>query len=244
LTESLGLTKRYIWPREAIDERCVWRLVDRPVTFVKGGLYGPPGVPKIINLAERRVHASRRRRLERLRQPEIEHLHRAVRSHHDVGRLQVAVDDAVLVCGLEGFGDLLGDGQGLVDGNRPAPNPVRQGLAVHELQDQRADMGRGPSRSFFQAKNRGDVGVIEGGQQLRLALEAGDTLGIGGKDIWQELQGDITLKPRVPCPIHDAHPAGAEGGNHLIRPETNTGTNLHDGLGRLVADLYRLCANA
>jgi hypothetical protein len=45
------------------------------------------------------------------------------------------------------------------------------------------------------------VGVVEGGQQLRFALEAGDTLGIVRKDIGQELQGDITLKPRVPCAI-------------------------------------------
>ena len=34
-------------------------------------------------------------RLQRLRQPEVEHLHRAVGPHLDVGGLEIAVDDAL-----------------------------------------------------------------------------------------------------------------------------------------------------
>jgi hypothetical protein len=41
--------------------------------------------------------------------PEVEHLHRPITSHFDVRRLQVAVDDALLVGRLEGFSDLLRD---------------------------------------------------------------------------------------------------------------------------------------
>ena len=44
-----------------------------------------------------------------LRQPEVEHLHRAVRRDLDVGRFQIAVDDALLVCRLERLGDLARD---------------------------------------------------------------------------------------------------------------------------------------
>ena len=43
---------------------------------------------------------------QRLRQPEVEHLHHAVGPNLDVGGLQVAVDDALLVRRLEGLGDL------------------------------------------------------------------------------------------------------------------------------------------
>jgi len=55
------------------------------------------------------------RRLERLGQPEVQHLHRAVGSHLHVGRLQIAVDDALLVRRLERIGNLLRDREGLVD---------------------------------------------------------------------------------------------------------------------------------
>ena len=50
----------------------------------------------------------------RLGEPEVQHLHGAVGSNHDVGRLQVAMHDSPLVRGVEGEGDLAGDGHGFV----------------------------------------------------------------------------------------------------------------------------------
>jgi hypothetical protein len=49
------------------------------------------------------------------RQPEIEDLHRAVRRDLDVRRLQIAMDDALLVCGFKSVDDLPRDGQHLVN---------------------------------------------------------------------------------------------------------------------------------
>ena len=65
-------------------------------------------------------------RFQRLRQAEVEHLHRAVGAHLDVRRLQVAVDDALLVRGLERVGDLPRDRQGVLERNRAARNALRQ----------------------------------------------------------------------------------------------------------------------
>ena len=62
----------------------------------------------------------RRPRLHRLRQPEVEHLDGAVRPHLDVRRLQIAMDDPLLVRGLERLGNLPRDRQRLVDGIGPA----------------------------------------------------------------------------------------------------------------------------
>jgi hypothetical protein len=47
-----------------------------------------------------------RRRLHRLGQTEVEHLHLAARRELDVGRLEIAMDDAFLVRRLERVGDL------------------------------------------------------------------------------------------------------------------------------------------
>ena len=63
--------------------------------------------------------AARVIRSERLRETEVEHLDRAVGPHLDVRRLQIAMDDAVLVRGLEGVGDLPRDRQSLGDRQRP-----------------------------------------------------------------------------------------------------------------------------
>ena len=61
----------------------------------------------------------RARRFQRLGQAEVQHLHGAVRPHLDVGGLQIAVNDALLVRRFERFGDLLRDRQRLVDRDRP-----------------------------------------------------------------------------------------------------------------------------
>ena len=63
--------------------------------------------------------AARASRIERLREPEVQHLDRAVGPHLDVRRLQIAMDDAVLVRRLERIGDLPRDRQRFVERNRP-----------------------------------------------------------------------------------------------------------------------------
>ena len=66
-----------------------------------------------------RGHRAQRRRLgdirntrgtfERLRQSEVEHLHRAVCAYFDVRRFQIAMNDPVLMRPFKGFDDLLRD---------------------------------------------------------------------------------------------------------------------------------------
>ena len=57
---------------------------------------------------------------KRLRQSEVQHLHLAVGRDLDVGGLQVAVDDALLMRGFEGFGNLQGQLQGFFNRDRTA----------------------------------------------------------------------------------------------------------------------------
>jgi hypothetical protein len=57
---------------------------------------------------------SRGFRLECLGQPEVEHFHRAVWTYLDIGGLEIAMNDALLVRGLERLGDLACDRQCLV----------------------------------------------------------------------------------------------------------------------------------
>jgi len=147
----------------------------------------------------------------RLGEPEVEHLDLAVRSQLDVGRLQVAVDDALLVRFLEGLGDLLRNDDRFVNRDCSALQPLREVLAGDELH--RQEMGGravGESRAL-ESVDVGDVGVIEGGQQLRLALEAGQALGILCHLGRQHLDRDLAPELVVGRAIHLAHASRAEG---------------------------------
>ncbi len=58
------------------------------------------------------------------RQPEVQHLHRAVGFDLDIRGLEIAIDDPLLVRGLERLGDLFGDRQRLVEWDAAACNPL------------------------------------------------------------------------------------------------------------------------
>ena len=77
---------------------------------------------------------------------------------------------------LEGLGDLLRDRERFGDGQPSPLQALGQVFALDQLQDEE---GPRPSRASFEAVDRGDVRVVERGEQLRLALEAGQALGIG-----------------------------------------------------------------
>ena len=85
-----------------------------------------------------------------LGEAEVEHLHLAVRRELDVGGLQVAVDDALLVRLLERLGDLLRDRERLVDRDRAALQPLGEVLAGDELH--REEVGGEPSASVALSK--------------------------------------------------------------------------------------------
>ena len=77
-------------------------------------------------------------RIERLRQAKVQHLHGAVGPHLDVRRLQIAVDDPLLVRGFERLGDLPRDRQRFIERNRPSRDAIGERRAFDQLQDERA----------------------------------------------------------------------------------------------------------
>ena len=94
--------------------------------------------------------------IKRLRQTEVQHLHRAVLSDLDVGGFQIAVYDASLVSRFEGFGDLFGDGQGFVERDRSLLDAICEGRPLDEFKHECAG-----AFSFFQSVNGRDVWVVQ-----------------------------------------------------------------------------------
>ena len=112
--------------------------------------------------------------MRQLGQAEVEHLDHAIGRDLDVGRLQIAMDDALLVRRFERLGDLPRNRHRLVQRQRPAGDPIGQRLALDQFEDQRMRLA-----AVLEPVNRADVRMVERGQHLRFALEAGQAFGIG-----------------------------------------------------------------
>jgi hypothetical protein len=62
--------------------------------------------------------------------------------------------------------------------------------------------------------------VIEGGQGLRLAVEARKAFGIMRDGVRQDFDRDASVETRIPGAIDDAHTAFAQLGDDLVRPDS------------------------
>ena len=152
-----------------------------------------------------------------LGEAEVEHLDLAARRQLDVRGLEVAVDDPLLVGFLERLGHLPRDRERLVHGDRPALQPRREVLALDELHHQDGDPRRVFERRGLEAVEVRDARVVERGEELRLAIEAGEPFGVGREGARQELERDVAAELRVPGAVDLAHAACAErGDDHVV----------------------------
>ena len=133
---------------------------------------------------------------------EVEDLYGAFGGDFDVRGFQIAMDDAFVVGGFESFGDLAGDGESFVDrewcGERGA---------FHQFHDDGV---------AFKSVDGGDVGVIEGGEGLRFALEAGAVVGVGGQSLGENLDSDVAVELGVTGAVDLAHASFAEEVENLV----------------------------
>jgi hypothetical protein len=161
-------------------------------------------------------------RVRELREAEVQDFHGPVRPQLDVGRLQVAVDDSLVVRRLERLGDLFRDADGIVKRDRAAPQPLRQVLAFHQLHDEGAHITR-----FFETVDVGDVRVVQGREGLGFACETCDPVGIVPK-VAQHLDRNVSIEPGVARAIDLAHAARADQRDDFVRAEASTGRQRHE----------------
>ena len=90
-------------------------------------------------------------------------------------------------------------------GSGPRRHAVGERVAFHQFHDQRDDAAR-----LVHAKDGRDMGMLQGGQEPRLALEPRATLGVVRQRRGQHLDRDIAPQLAVVGPVHLAHPAAAE----------------------------------
>ena len=94
-----------------------------------------------------------------------------------------------------------------------APSPARTSPA----------RGRAAVTLDSQAVNGCDIGMIQRGQRVRLALEPRHALGVGGERRQEHLDSDVAAKTRVARAVDFAHAACAEAGSDLVRADRRAG---------------------
>jgi hypothetical protein len=162
---------------------------------------------------------------KRLREPEVEHLHNAVGAQLDVRRLQIAVDDALLVRRLERLGNLPRDWQRFVERKRPAPQTLGQVFAIDELhRDERGYpfMPLRPVQSLQPIDVR-DVRMVQRRKDLRLTFEPCQAISIERKRFREDLERHIAIELRVSRAIHFSHSARADRADDFVRPQSAAG---------------------
>ena len=131
----------------------------------------------------------------------------------DVRRLQVAMDDALLVRRFETRGDLARDGERLIERQR-----TFEVGAFDQFHHQRA---------LLDAVDGGDVGMIQRREHLRFTLEARHVLRVVGQRRGQHFDGDVAVQLGIAGAVHLAHAARADWCKNLIRAEFVAGGKWH-----------------
>jgi len=144
---------------------------------------------------------------------EVEHLHLAVLCQLDIGRLEIAVNDSLVVGRFERLRNLVRDAQRFDERERTAAETLGQLLALDQLHDERT-----ASSGFFEAVNARDVRVTERRQYLRFPVKARHPLGVVREVLGQELQRHFAVQARVGGTEHFAHAASPElAGDAVVR---------------------------
>ena len=140
-----------------------------------------------------------------LGETEIENFGVAAISDEDVGGLDVAMNDAFRVGGVERVGDLDAEIEEQFQIEGAAVDAMLQGFAIEAFH---CDVG--VTVGFADIVNRADVGMIERGGSAGFAAEAFERLRVFSEIVGKKFQGDVAAEVCVFGFVNDAHSAAAE----------------------------------
>ena len=183
-----------------------------------------PGVVPSLDLESREAVARDRRTLEgdELGQAEVEDLDAPVPADEDVLRLQVAVDDPLVVRGGEAVRDLDRVVEGLAHREGRAREADAQALAFEQLRGEVR-----PAVVVADVEDGEDVGMVEGGHRLRFDLEAPQAVGVRGHGRGEHLEGDIAPEAVIAGAVDLSHASGAEETRDFIGADPGPRGQLH-----------------
>ncbi len=132
------------------------------------------------------------------------------------------MDDPLLVRCFESLGDLLRNGDGFIDGDRPLRDAVGERRPLDQLHHEGLH-----AVGVFEPMDLRDVGMIQRGQHFGFALEPRQAIRVGCNGFGQHLDRDLALQLRVGRLVHLAHAAHADLSGDFVRAETGSGGEGH-----------------
>ena len=160
-------------------------------------------------------HARRAHAFEEVRHPEVEKPDVigviGQRLQEDVGGLQIAMSDRLVVSGGQRPQRLADDVERARRRHGPFADQIRQRLPRKQLHHQVRHTAVDPKGG-----ERDDVRVRERRERPRLALETATPLGRRGRALRQHLDRHQAIELHLPAPVDHADAAGAQRCQHLI----------------------------
>ena len=150
---------------------------------------------------------------DELRQPEVQHLQHALAGDHDVGRLEVPMNNAGGVGGGERVGDLHRVFQRLAEGQAFALDELVERLAIDPFHGDEVDAIRRTN-----VVDGNDIGMVERRGGSGLLGEALFPFEVDHRLAGQDLDGDRTPQTRVERPVNRAHASLAQLFDYAIVP--------------------------
>jgi hypothetical protein len=148
----------------------------------------------------------------------------------DVSGLDVAMDDAFEVGGIESFGDLDGDAEEAIEFDRLSVDEVLESTAVKELH------GDESAAVFFaNVVDGADIGVVEGRGSFGFATEAFERLAVGREFLGKKFEGDEAIEAGVLRFVNHTHAATAEAFENAVVGDS--GADERTGIGHVAAIL-------
>ncbi len=141
-------------------------------------------------------------------------------------RLEVAVDDALVVRGRQRLAHAVDDAPDLGQGQRRARRTLAQVLAAQHLHHQEA----AAVGQLAHGEHVDDAGVADAVDRARLLHEAGDRVEVHAQLGPQHLDRDPLADDRVHRLVHEAHAAFAEQPLDDVLPDLEAGRQLVDHL--------------
>ena len=128
------------------------------------------------------------------------------------------MNDPLLVRRFQGFRDLLGDRQRLVNRNRALRDAVGERCPLDELHHEGTDAAR-----FLETVNVGDIRVVQRGECVRFSCEPRQPIGITGEGVGKDLECHVAIELRVVGPVYLSHPSFADLSGDFVDAEAYAG---------------------
>ena len=145
------------------------------------------------------------------------------------------MDDAALMGGFKGFGDLAGEGLDFREGDRTSFHAVADGLARDQFH------GEGSAAvGFDESVDDGDVGMVQRGEDFRFAIEASEAVGVVGEGPGENFDGGVAVELGVAGAVDFAHAARAQGREDSVVAELVAWGERHGWIENILHEAHRL----